>query len=103
MQLGAIVGILGVLVLADVLFAPRALQIKMQDYQRQRLLVYFGIDFASKDATPEERAKAQRLRDGQIVSSDAGIDFRGFRRVAGQGLVQRRPDRARVSARRRGP
>ncbi|MGC9940288.1 MAG: rod shape-determining protein RodA [Verrucomicrobiota bacterium] len=62
LQLGAIVGTLGLLFLADVLFAPRALQIKMQDYQRQRLLVYFGVDFASKDASPEERAKAQRLR-----------------------------------------
>jgi rod shape determining protein RodA len=61
-KLGAIVGVLGALVLGDVLFAPRGLQIKMQDYQRQRLLVYFGIDFAAKDASPEERAKAQRLR-----------------------------------------
>ncbi len=61
-KLGLIVGLLGILVLADVLFAPRGLQIKMQDYQRQRLLVYFGIDFANKNATPEERAKAQRLR-----------------------------------------
>jgi rod shape determining protein RodA len=61
-KLGAVVGVVGALVLGDILFAPRGLQIKMQDYQRQRLLVYFGIDFASKDASPEERVKAQRLR-----------------------------------------
>src|SRR5271167_4751084 len=41
LKLGACVGILGALCLADVIFAPRALQIPMQDYQRQRLLVYF--------------------------------------------------------------
>ena len=61
-KLGAIVGTLGILVLADVLFAPHALRLPMKDYQRERLLVYFGVDFASRDATPEERAKAQQLR-----------------------------------------
>ena len=56
------VTILGTLFLADILFAPPSLQIKMLDYQRQRLLVYFGADFASKDASPAERAGARRLQ-----------------------------------------
>ena len=38
------VGILGVLFVADVLFAPPNWQIKLEDYQRRRLLVYFGKD-----------------------------------------------------------
>jgi rod shape determining protein RodA len=56
------VGILGALVLADILFAPPALRIKMQDYQRQRLLVYFGANFADANATPEQKAEARRLQ-----------------------------------------
>jgi rod shape determining protein RodA len=62
LKLGAGVGILGALFLADVLFAPRALQIPMQDYQRQRLLVYFGANFADANATPEQKAEARRLQ-----------------------------------------
>jgi len=60
LKLGAGVGIVGVLFLADVLFAPRALQIPMQEYQRQRLLVYFGASFAGANATPEQKADARR-------------------------------------------
>ncbi|HXA45648.1 MAG TPA: FtsW/RodA/SpoVE family cell cycle protein, partial [Candidatus Angelobacter sp.] len=84
-QLGAVVGIFGVLVLADVLFAPRALQIKMQDYQRQRLLVYFGIDFADRGATPEERAKAQRLRADKSYQVTQALISVGSGGLAGKG------------------
>jgi rod shape determining protein RodA len=56
------VGILGALLLADILFAPPKLQIKMLEYQRQRLLVYFGADFAAANATPAEKADARRLQ-----------------------------------------
>jgi rod shape determining protein RodA len=69
LTLGAIVGILGVVLLADILFAPPALRIKIQDYQRQRLLVYFGANFADANATPEQKAKA---RDMQRESSYQG-------------------------------
>ena len=31
---------------ATTVFAPRALRLPIQDYQRQRLLVYFGRDFS---------------------------------------------------------
>ena len=62
LKLGACVGILGVLFLADILFAPRALQLPMQDYQRQRLLVYFGRDFAAQGATKAEREAARELQ-----------------------------------------
>ncbi|HEY5234442.1 MAG TPA: FtsW/RodA/SpoVE family cell cycle protein [Verrucomicrobiae bacterium] len=62
LKLGAAVGILVVLLLADVLFAPPALQIKVQEYQRQRLLVYFGKDFASANSTPEQKIAARELQ-----------------------------------------
>lgn len=58
------VGLLGTLLLVDVLFAPpHAFQIKLHDYQRQRLLVHFGI---SEPPPPgASRAEIQRLRDRQ--------------------------------------
>ena len=62
LTLGVIVGILGALLLADILFAPPAFRIKMQDYQRQRLLVYFGANFADANATPEQKAAAHELQ-----------------------------------------
>jgi rod shape determining protein RodA len=65
----AVVGVLGALLLADILFAPPALRIKMQDYQRQRLLVYFGANFADANATPEQKAAA---REAQRKSSYQG-------------------------------
>jgi rod shape determining protein RodA len=48
-----------VLLLVDILFAPPAWQFKLEDYQRRRLLVYFGIDFAA-NAPPSERTRLRR-------------------------------------------
>ncbi len=56
------VGILASLILVDVLFAPPQWQIKLEEYQRQRLLVYFGRDFAPPNASPEEKRRADRLQ-----------------------------------------
>ncbi|MGH7990617.1 MAG: FtsW/RodA/SpoVE family cell cycle protein, partial [Limisphaerales bacterium] len=68
LKLIGIVGLFAALFLADILFAPRALQIPMQPYQRDRLLVYFGrnyTDFAPANATPEDlrRLEQQQLDD----------------------------------------
>jgi len=62
LKLGAGVGILVLLLVADIVFAPPALQIKVQEYQRQRLLVYFGKDFAAANATQEQKDAAHRLQ-----------------------------------------
>jgi rod shape determining protein RodA len=57
------VGIVGALFLVDVLFAPPGWwQIKLEDYQRQRLLVYFGVDFARSKDSAEEKARAKHLQ-----------------------------------------
>jgi rod shape determining protein RodA len=56
------VGIVAVLFLANVLFAPPHWRLPIQDYQRQRLLVYFGANFASAGASPQEQAEARRLQ-----------------------------------------
>jgi rod shape determining protein RodA len=87
LKLGAGVGILGVIFLADILFAPRALQLPMQDYQRQRLLVYFGANFADANATKEQKDAARRLqfeksyqvRQAMISVGSGGLLGKGWR------------------------
>jgi rod shape determining protein RodA len=82
------VGIVGALFLADILFAPPKFQIKMLEYQRQRLLVYFGANFAAKDATPAEKAAARHLqfeksyqvRQALISVGSGGFFGKGWRK-----------------------
>jgi rod shape determining protein RodA len=63
------VGILVVLFLVDVLFAPPKWQIKVQDYQKRRLLVYFGRDYAAENMTEIQRhaARLQQRNDSYNV------------------------------------
>jgi rod shape determining protein RodA len=60
-------GLVGVLFIVDVLFAPPAWRIALEDYQRRRLLVYFG-----KEQTPPpgaSKAEIERLRRQQFDDS----------------------------------
>jgi rod shape determining protein RodA len=51
------------LVMVDVLFAPKDIQlIKLEPYQKQRLLVFFGLDFAPPGSTPKEREQWNRVQ-----------------------------------------
>lgn len=50
------------LFLVDILFAPPSWQIKLEEYQRHRLLVYFGQDFAPANATKEQKKRMEELR-----------------------------------------
>jgi len=87
------VGVLALLFLADVLFAPPHWRIPMQDYQRQRLLVYFGADFAPANATAQERAaarheqmeKSYQVRQALISVGSGGFGGKGW----GQGQQTR--------------
>jgi rod shape determining protein RodA len=75
------------LLLVDILFAPPNWQIKLEDYQRQRLLVYFGRDFAPADASPEQRRRARQLqeektyqvRQAMISVGSGGFNGKGWR------------------------
>jgi rod shape determining protein RodA len=88
LRLAAIVGILGAMLLVDILFAPPKFQIKMQDYQRQRLLVYFGVNFAAASASPAEKADARHLqfeksyqvRQALISVGSGGLLGKGWRK-----------------------
>ena len=87
LRLVGAVGLLGVLLLGDVLFAPPHLRIPIQEYQRQRLLVYFGTSFASANASADDKAKARliemeksyQVRQALIAVGDGGFWGRGWR------------------------
>ncbi|HKS38612.1 MAG TPA: FtsW/RodA/SpoVE family cell cycle protein, partial [Verrucomicrobiae bacterium] len=75
------------LLLVDILFAPPNWQIKLEDYQRQRLLVYFGRDFAPAGATTDQRRRARQLqeektyqvRQAMISVGSGGFNGKGWR------------------------
>ena len=87
-RLFVLVGLVGTLFLVDVLFAPPSLQIKVQDYQRRRLLVYFGVDYAPPPGAPRaeiERLKKQQfddshnVRQAMISVGSGGLTGKGWR------------------------
>jgi rod shape determining protein RodA len=65
LRLGGGAGILAVLFLVDVLFAPPSWKIKLEGYQRDRILVYFGVDFAAANATEEQKTAAKQLQNNR--------------------------------------
>ena len=82
------VGILGTLFVVSVLFAPPKWQIfKMEDYQRRRLLVYFGKDYAPPGAPKVERERLRKqqfddshnVRQALISVGSGGLTGKGWR------------------------
>jgi len=72
LKLVGIVGLLATLFVVDIVFLPVKWQIPMEQYQRNRLLIYFGrdyTDFAPPGATPAElqRRRQQQLDDAYNV------------------------------------
>jgi rod shape determining protein RodA len=82
------VTILVVLLLVDILFAPPQWQIKLEEYQRQRLLVYFGKDFARADASPAEKEKARKLQRDKSYNSEQAAIAIGSGGLTGKGWRQ---------------
>ncbi|MDB6110783.1 MAG: Rod shape-determining protein RodA [Pedosphaera sp.] len=90
LQLISIVGILAGLFLADVLYAPPKYRLKMQEYQKSRLLVYFNrnyADYAGPDASEAERKKMREqqfndslnVRQALIAAGSGGLTGKGWR------------------------
>jgi rod shape determining protein RodA len=86
-----VMGALGAVVLAlliDVLFAPPSWQLKLEPYQRRRLLVYFGVNSVPPQASEAERQRALReYRDAShnveqalISVGSGGLTGKGWRR-----------------------
>lgn len=69
LQLIGICGIVGLLFLMDVLYAPPKYRIHMQDYQIRRLLVYFGRDYADYAAAGTGEAERRKLQEEQFKDS----------------------------------
>ncbi len=82
------VGLLVILLLVDVLFAPPNWQIKLEAYQKHRLLTYFGKDFAPRNATPAERKQAQILQRNKSYNVEQALISVGSGGLTGKGWRQ---------------
>jgi rod shape determining protein RodA len=81
-----IVGVLAALFLVDILFAPPGWwTIKLEDYQRHRLLVYFGKDFAPENASPEEKTRARKLQQDKSYQGRQALISVGTGGFTGKG------------------
>lgn len=77
------------LVLVQVLFVPPAWRvIKLEDYQRHRLLVYFNMDFADPGATEAQRAAARTEKSNKSYNVDQALISVGSGGVWGKGWRQ---------------
>jgi rod shape determining protein RodA len=69
----ALVAALAILVVVDVLLAPTKTPLFLKEYQKQRLLVYFGRDFAPANATPEQKRIARDLQREKSYQSEQAL------------------------------
>jgi rod shape determining protein RodA len=69
LQLIGVCGILGLLFLMDVLYAPPKYRIHMQEYQLKRLLVFFGRDYTDYAETGVNETERRRLQEEQFKDS----------------------------------
>jgi rod shape determining protein RodA len=84
-----IVSVLAALFLVDILFAPPGWwTIKLEDYQRHRLLVYFGKDFAAPNASKEEKLRAQKLQQEKSYQGRQALISVGTGGLTGKGWCQ---------------
>jgi rod shape determining protein RodA len=83
------VGILGALFVANVLFAPPSWQIKLEDYQRRRLMVYFGTEETPRPgASQAERARLRQQQDDYSYNVRQALISVGSGGLTGKGWRQ---------------
>jgi rod shape determining protein RodA len=87
-NMGLAVGLLGGLFLVDVLFAPPNWQVKLEDYQRRRLWVYFGKGYSPSEGASQteiDRLRKQQFDDSHNVRQalisvgSGGLTGKGWR------------------------
>ncbi|MFM1768093.1 MAG: Rod shape-determining protein RodA [Verrucomicrobiota bacterium] len=83
-----VASLLVVLILVDVLFAPPQWQIKLEPYQKRRLLVYFGLDGAPRNASPAEKAEARRVQRDYSYNVEQALISVGSGGMLGKGWRQ---------------
>ncbi len=77
------------LVLVDVMFAsPKWSFIRLEEYQKHRLLVYFNLDFAPKNATDSERLVARAEKDKKSYNVKQALISVGSGGFTGKGWRQ---------------
>lgn len=81
-------GVLIVLLMVDILFAPPNWQIKLEDYQKRRLLVYFGHDGAPPNATPAQRQEARKQQRNDSYNVEQALISVGSGGLLGKGWRQ---------------
>jgi len=87
LRLAGGVGVVAALFLVDVLFAPPNWQIKLEDYQRRRLLVFFGVNYVPSNATTAEQRRlleqqrndSHSVRQALISVGSGGLTGKGWR------------------------
>lgn len=82
------VGILVVLFLVDIFFAPPKWQVKVQDYQRRRLLVYFGRDYATTKMSDVARQTARLQQKNDSYNVEQALISVGSGGMFGKGWKQ---------------
>lgn len=90
-KLGSVGFAVVVLLLVDVLFAPPNWRIKLEDYQRRRLMVFFNLDyvkFAPKDATEAERQRLRLQQQNDEYNSRQALISVGSGGLTGKGWRQ---------------
>ena len=104
LQLAGAVGILAVLFLADILFAPRH---SANPHRRLPAPAFAGLfrrGFCGcKCDARTKRPRRAEMQAEEFVSGETGAHFRRLRRVDRQRLVQGHPNRLPISAARCGP
>jgi rod shape determining protein RodA len=77
------------LVMVDVMFAsPKWSFIRLEEYQKHRLLVYFNLDFAPKNATDSERLVARAEKDKKSYNVKQALISVGSGGFTGKGWRQ---------------
>lgn len=80
-----------ILTVINILFAPVSWRLPIEDYQRQRLLVYFDRDFTADlpDGTPgEEVARLARLQKDRTLNIRQALISVGSGGISGKGWLQ---------------
>ncbi len=76
------------LLVIDVIFAPPQWRLPLEEYQRDRLLVYFGKDFVPPHATAPERLQAQERQRKKQYNVEQALISVGSGGLTGKGWRQ---------------
>lgn len=83
----AVVLVMGSLVL-DVLYAPDAWKIPLEDYQRRRLLVYFDQDYVQADMPIAEQKRLKQLQRTDSYNIEQALISVGSGGLSGKGWCE---------------